>query len=87
MCVCARAAYFTDTSLSDMVHTKVPLHSIIQLEPACYDCNTTVHEIGPHIPIDHPAFTPKQTARTELDDEESSDEGEASLGSGGAPEL
>jgi 6-phosphofructo-2-kinase / fructose-2,6-biphosphatase 3 len=57
------AAYFTDASLQDMVHLKIPLHAIIQLEPAAYDCNQTVIELGPSVAVT-PPFTPKAGIRS-----------------------
>ena len=51
------SAYFTDASLQDMVHLSVPLHTVIQLEPAAYDCNQTVISLGPDTAVT-PPFTP-----------------------------
>ena len=68
-------AYFTDESLSAMVHLKVPLHALVQLEPAAYDCNKTVIELGPEVKP-HAQFSPKvsylRVPRDEDDDERGS---------------
>lgn len=52
------AAYFLDLSLTEMVHYRVPLHTVIHLEPAAYDCNKSEFVLGPDVKLPV-TFTPK----------------------------